>query len=74
VVVELDRGYDQVEGVAEGVQEVEELEDHELVVMMARVEEVELVEVRPGQLVMVGLHWVMVTVCVMVDVEVVVSS
>jgi hypothetical protein len=62
VVVELDRGYDQVEGVAEAVEEVEELEDHELVVMMARVDEVELVEmvelveVRPGQLVMVGLH------------------
>jgi NAD(P)H-flavin reductase len=73
-VVELDRGYDQVEGEAEGVEEVEELEDEELVVMMARVEEVELVEVRPGQFVMVGLHEVMVTVCVMVDVDVVVSS
>jgi hypothetical protein len=71
-VVELDRGYDQVEGDAEGVEEVE---DEELVVMMARVEEVELVEeVRPGQFVTVGLHEVMVTVWVMVEVEVVVSS
>jgi NAD(P)H-flavin reductase len=73
-VVELDRGYDQVEGEAEGVEEVEELEDEALVVMMARGEEVELAEVRPGQFVMVGLHEVMVTVCVMVDVDVVVSS
>lgn len=73
-MVELDRGYDQVEGEAEGVEEVEELEDEALVVMMVRGEEVELVEVRPGQFVMVGLHEVMVTVCVMVDVDVVVSS
>lgn len=73
--MELDRGYDQVEGEAEGVEEAVELEDEELVVMMARVDEVELVEeVRPGQFVMVGLHEVMVTVCVMVEVEVVVSS
>lgn len=33
-----------------------------------------VVEVRPGQLVAVGLHWVMVTVLVMVWVDVVVMS
>ena len=37
-------------------------------------EVVDVVRVLPGQLVMVGLHWVMVRVCVMVDVEVVVPS
>jgi hypothetical protein len=40
-------------------------------------DEVDVVEVevfRPGQLVTVGLHWVIVRVCVMVDVDVVVPS
>lgn len=53
MAVELDRGYDQ----AEEVEDVEEELDEELVLVL-RVVEV----VRPGQLVIVGLHWVMVRV------------
>jgi hypothetical protein len=57
-VVELERGYDHDEA--------------ELLLLVLLI--VDVVLVRPGQLVTVGLHCVMVTVWVMVEVDVVVPS
>lgn len=64
VVVELDRG---------NVQLVEEMMLLVLLLVVL-VLLLEVVDVRPGQLLTVGLHWVTVTVLVMVWVEVVVVS
>jgi hypothetical protein len=66
VVVELDRG---------NVQLVEEeMMLLVLLMLLVLVLLLEVVDVRPGQLLTVGLHWVTVTVLVMVWVEVVVVS